>query len=110
MRPQKRKRAKLKRRRTNRSPINPANNMAMVTVVAEAEWESELAQPSIWAESASAERNPIRSRFQQVLNRLLARTEQKPKAPKKKPKEVATSDPFSHVELTGPQAKAESNP
>lgn len=37
-------------------------------------------------------------------------TEQKPKTPKKKPKEVSTSDPFSHVELTGPQAKAESNP
>jgi hypothetical protein len=41
---------------------------------------------------------------------VAARTEQKPKAPKKKPKEVATSDPFSHVELTGPQAKTETNP
>ena len=41
---------------------------------------------------------------------VAAHTEQKPKAPKKKPKEVATSDPFSHVELTGPQAKADSNP
>jgi hypothetical protein len=41
---------------------------------------------------------------------VAARTEQKPKAPKKKPKEVATSDPFSHVEVTGPQAKGESNP
>jgi hypothetical protein len=41
---------------------------------------------------------------------VAARMEQKPKAPKKKPKEVTTSDPFSHVELTGPQAKAETNP
>jgi hypothetical protein len=41
---------------------------------------------------------------------VAARTEQKPKAPTKKPKEVATSNPFSHVELTGTQAKGESNP
>jgi hypothetical protein len=41
---------------------------------------------------------------------VAARAEQKPKAPKKKAKEVATTDPFSHVELTGPQAKGESNP
>lgn len=41
---------------------------------------------------------------------VAARTEQKTKASRKKPKEVATADPFSHVELTGPQAKAESNP
>lgn len=40
---------------------------------------------------------------------VAARTEQKLKAPKKK-QEVATSNPFSHVELTGPQAKGESNP
>ena len=41
---------------------------------------------------------------------VAARTEQKTKASRKRPKEVATADPFSHVELTGPQAKAESNP
>jgi hypothetical protein len=41
---------------------------------------------------------------------VAVRTEQKPKAQKKKPKEVATSNPFSHVELTGPQAKGESKP
>ncbi len=41
---------------------------------------------------------------------VAARAEQKLKAPKKKTKEVATADPFSHVELTGPQAKGESNP
>jgi hypothetical protein len=41
---------------------------------------------------------------------VAAHTEQKPKAPGKKPTEVATSNPFSHVELTGPRAKGESNP
>ena len=48
----------------------------------------------------------VRARPQSVA----ARSEQKPKALKKKPKEVARSDPFSHVELTGPQAKAETKP
>jgi hypothetical protein len=41
---------------------------------------------------------------------VVARTEEKPKGPRKKPREVATSDPFSHVQLTGPQAKPEMKP
>ena len=40
---------------------------------------------------------------------VTTRTEGK-SPPAKKPREVATSDPFSHVKLTGPQAKAESKP
>lgn len=40
---------------------------------------------------------------------VAARTEEKPKTPKK-PREVAKTDPFSSVQLTGPQAKGESNP
>ena len=41
---------------------------------------------------------------------VAARTEQKPKALKKKPKEVAKTDPFADVQLTGEQAKEQSNP
>jgi hypothetical protein len=40
---------------------------------------------------------------------VTARTEEKPKTPKK-PREVAKTDPFAGVQLTGPQAKGESNP
>jgi len=41
---------------------------------------------------------------------VAARTQEKPKAPGKKPQEVATPDPFSRVELTGAQAKAGTAP
>ena len=41
---------------------------------------------------------------------VMARTEEKPKTPKKKPKEVAKTDPFAGVQLTGEQAKEQSNP
>ncbi len=40
---------------------------------------------------------------------VTARAEEKP-VPVKKPRKVATSDPFAGVQLTGPQAKGESNP
>ena|ERR1700730_8835123 len=40
---------------------------------------------------------------------VTARTEERP-PPVKKPRKVATSDPFAGVQLTGPQAKGESNP
>jgi hypothetical protein len=40
---------------------------------------------------------------------VTAHTEEKPKTPKK-PREVAKTDPFANVQVTGPQAKAESNP
>lgn len=40
---------------------------------------------------------------------VTARTEEKP-PPAKKPRKVAESDPFAGVQLTGPQAKGESNP
>lgn len=40
---------------------------------------------------------------------VIARTEEKPKTPKK-PREVAKTDPFAGVELTGKQAKEQSNP
>jgi len=40
---------------------------------------------------------------------VTARTEEK-RVPVKKPRKVATSDPFARVQLTGPQAKGESNP
>jgi hypothetical protein len=40
---------------------------------------------------------------------VTGRAEEKP-VPVKKPRKVATSDPFAGVQLTGPQAKGESNP
>ena len=40
---------------------------------------------------------------------VTARTEEKPKTPKRT-REVAKTDPFTGVQLTGPQAKSESNP
>jgi len=40
---------------------------------------------------------------------VIARTEEKPKTPKK-PREVAKTDPFAGVQLTGEQAKEQSNP
>ena len=40
---------------------------------------------------------------------VAAHTEEKPKTPKKV-REVAKTDPFANVQLTGPQAKTESNP
>ena len=41
---------------------------------------------------------------------VTARTEQKEKPRPKRPREVAKPDPFANVSLTGPQAKAESDP
>jgi len=40
---------------------------------------------------------------------VTARTEEKPKTPNK-PREAAKTNPFANVQLTGPQAKTESNP
>jgi hypothetical protein len=40
---------------------------------------------------------------------VIARTEEKPKTPKK-PREVAKTDPFAGVQLTGEKAKEQSNP
>ena len=40
---------------------------------------------------------------------VIARTAEKPKTPKK-PREVAKTDPFASVQLTGEQAKEQSNP
>jgi hypothetical protein len=40
---------------------------------------------------------------------VTARTEEKPKTPKK-PREIAKTNPFANVQLTGPQAKNEPNP
>jgi hypothetical protein len=40
---------------------------------------------------------------------VIARTEEKPKTPKK-PREVAKTDPFAGVQLTGERAKEQSNP
>ena len=40
---------------------------------------------------------------------VIARTAEKPKTPKK-PREVAKTDPFAGVQLTGEQAKEQSNP
>ena len=41
---------------------------------------------------------------------VTARTEKKEKPRPKRPREVAKPDPFANVSLTGPQAKAESDP